>query len=70
MGDPPISQMDALLEELCTRHGWCLREAVVDSIVRAEFGDSAALDNDTRGALRAVALKHALRWAVPWPTMR
>jgi hypothetical protein len=69
MGYRPVSRMDALLEELCARHGWCLREddrnalvadpprereAVVDSIIRAEFGDSAALDRDTRAWLTAV----------------
>jgi hypothetical protein len=59
--------MDALLEELCTKHGWCLpeedqnallaagpqdREAIVASIMRAEFGDSHPLDEHRRAWLR------------------
>jgi hypothetical protein len=55
MGRRPVNQMDALLDELCTKHGWCLpevernalvhgahqdRDAVTTAIVRAEFGEA------------------------------
>jgi hypothetical protein len=57
MSRRPVNRMDALLEELCTQHGWCLgehdwnalvagthddRDAVAAAIVRAEFGQADA----------------------------
>lgn len=62
MGHRPVSRMDALLEELCTTHGWCLRDedrarlidagvqdrdSIIDAIIAAEFGD-ADVDEDKR----------------------
>jgi hypothetical protein len=58
--------MDALLEELCVSHGWCLREedrveliahcsrdrdAIADAIVRAEFGETGLGDDARRASL-------------------
>lgn len=69
MGYRPATRMDALLEELCTKHGCCLREedrsalivagsheceAVTDSIVRAEFGESKLGDETRRAWLRPI----------------
>ena len=63
MGYRPVSRMDALLEQLCIEHGWCLRpedrealiaagstdrEAIIDSVIRAELGDSALSDGAKR----------------------
>jgi hypothetical protein len=58
--------MDALLEELCARYGWCLppeerqallasrarnRAEVADAIIRAEYGEPAVKDADKRAFL-------------------
>jgi hypothetical protein len=69
MGYRPTSRTDALLEELCTKYGWCLppedrraliaaepqdREAITDSIIRAEFGDVDVRDDDKRAFLMPI----------------
>jgi hypothetical protein len=61
--------MDALLEDLCTTYGWCLRpedrrvliaagsqdrETVTDSIIRAEFGEAGVRDADKRDFLAPI----------------
>ena len=61
--------MDALLEELCARYGWCLRPenhgdvlaagaqgrgAIIDSIIRAEFGDVGLDDAQQRERLGSI----------------
>jgi hypothetical protein len=69
MGYQPTSRTDALLEELCTKYGWCLRaedrhalvvaapqhrETITDSIIRAEFGDADVRDADKRAFLMPI----------------
>jgi hypothetical protein len=69
VGDRPASRTDALLEQLCTQYGWCLpkddwtalladtphdREAVIDAIIRAEFGEAATRDKDRRAWLTPI----------------
>ncbi len=69
MGYRPTTRMDALLEGLCTKHGCCLREedrsvliaarsqdseAITDSIIRAEFGESQLRDETRRAWLRPI----------------
>jgi hypothetical protein len=66
VGYRPTNRTDALLEELCTKYGWCLgaddrenlvargprdRETLADAIIRAEFGDAAVHDQDKRSFL-------------------
>jgi hypothetical protein len=61
--------MDALLEELCTKYGWCLkpedrdalvaaglqdREEIADSIIRAEFGEAGVQNKSTRAFLMPI----------------
>ena len=61
MGRRPVNRMDALLDELCTKYGWCLRQedwnalidgahqdrdAITAAIIHAEFGT----DDDERRA--------------------
>ena len=69
MGYRPENRMDALLDELCVTHGWCLspqdkaaliaaeprdREAIVDSIIRAEYGESDVRSKDRRAYLMPI----------------
>ena len=69
VGYRPKNRMDALLNELCVTHGWWLspqdkvaliaaeprdREALVDSIIRAEFGDSDVRSEDKRAYLMPI----------------
>ena len=61
--------MQALLDELCVKHGWCLNpddqaalvakrardhDEVVDAIIRAEYGETHALERETRQWLAAL----------------
>lgn len=63
MGHRPTSRIDALLEELCRKYGWCLpaserehliasaprdRETLAEAIIRAEFGDVVVHEQDKR----------------------
>jgi len=66
MSHRPASRMEALLTELCARHGWCLPEAdratllasgprdsaaITDAILAAELGPDHAADRRTRSWL-------------------
>ena len=60
--------MDALLEELCTKYGWCLEpddrdrllqsdggvDAIADDIVAGELGDAGLCDRKTRSWLTSL----------------
>ncbi len=69
MGYRPANRMDALLRELCSEYGWCLRpekrdaliaaapqdrEEIADSIIRAEFGEAGLRDQDKRAFLMPI----------------
>jgi len=69
MGERPASRMQALLDELCVKHGWCLkpddraalvatrardRDDIVDAIIRAEHGEAHALERATPRWLAAL----------------
>ncbi len=61
--------MDALLEELCTKYGWCLEpddrdsllqsdtgdaDAIADAIVAGELGNAGLCDHRTRSWLTSL----------------
>jgi hypothetical protein len=69
VGYRPVSRLDALLEEQCTRYGWCLdpsdraalvqdpaqdRDAIVESIIQAEFGEAGLRDRERRTWLESL----------------
>ena len=69
MGQRLKPRMDALLVELCVRHGWCLKpsdhdallvvdgrdsDVITDEIIRAEMGEDYVVDRPTRAWLKAL----------------
>ncbi len=50
MTPPPASRSEALLDELCAVHGWCLEPAAREALLAGPVGDAESV---TEAILRA-----------------